>query len=215
MGEALWLFEPSRDSQGRSAWLLKSSEGAVLVDLPALTQANLAALDSHGPGRIVLTHRGGHGRARRFVEHLGWHVWIQEQEAYLLPDVETIAFSDAVQVGPHLTLHWTPGPTPGSCCLHWDEGVRDVLFCGCLLQSRRDGGAVPVRTALTFHWGRQIRSLDRLRQRLDSHQPAEIACSMGLGSRLVAHGADVLANLDLEALQALPADQASPHSGHK
>lgn len=204
-GETLWRFEPDRDQQGRSAWLLQSREGAVLVDVPALTRANLAALNAHDPGQVVLTHRGGHGRIRRFLEHLDWRVWIQEQEAYLLPDVNTTSFNDLARIGSHLTLHWTPGPTPGSCCLHWQEGTRDVLFCGALLQSGRDGGAAPVRTAHTFHWGRQIRSLERLRLRLGPRQPGEIACSSGSGSRLVANGAGILANLNPDALRALPA----------
>ena len=202
-GEALWRFEPNREQQGRSAWLLQSREGAVLVDTPAITQANLVALNAHDPGQIVLTHRGGHGRIRQLLEHLDWRVWIQEQEAYLLPDVSTTTFSAIARIGSHLTLHWTPGPTPGSCCLHWQEGSRDVLFCGALLQSGRDGRAVPVRTAHTFHWGRQIRSLERLRQHLGPGQPGEIACGTGFGHRLVACGAEVLANLDPDTLRAV------------
>ena len=76
----LWLFAPSRDSQGGSSWLLEAGayggSGDLLVDAPGFTEANLAMLRQRtaqvGPGTLVLTSREGHGRCRRLQEALGW-----------------------------------------------------------------------------------------------------------------------------------------------
>ena len=143
---------------------------------------------------------------RRLVQHLGWQVWIQEQEAYLLPTMALQTFGQEQELGNDLALYWTPGPTPGSCCLHW-RGHRSVLFCGRLLQPQSNGHVAPVPTAHTFHWGRLLTSLARLRQWLGPDEPGRIACSTGLvhlsGAALVDHGASALAELNLETLHAV------------
>ena len=206
VSEGLRVFAPNRESRSTVSWLLCTSTGPVLVDVPDITQANLALLARQGNGRIVLTHRTAHGALRRLVQHLGWEVWIQEQEAYLLPTMAVRTFCQGQELGNDLALYWTPGPTPGSCCLHW-RGPRSVLFCGRLLQPRPDGHVAPVRTARTFHWGRLLTSLERLRQWLGPDEPDRIACSTGLahlsGAALVNHGARALAELNPEALRAV------------
>ena len=65
----------------------------VLIDCPPLTEATLTALQQLADGRtprILLTSREGHGRLRRLQERFGWPVLVQEQEAYLLPNVQPI-----------------------------------------------------------------------------------------------------------------------------
>ena len=206
VAEGLRVFAANRESRGTVSWLLRTRTGPLLVDVPDVTQANLALLSRQGDGRIVLTHRTGHGALRRLVRHLGWEVWIQEQEAYLLPTMAVRTFGQEQELGQDLALYWTPGPTPGSCCLHW-RGPRSVLFCGRLLQPQPNGRVAPVRTAHTFHWGRLLTSLARLRQRLGPDEPDRIACSTGLvhlgGAALVDHGASALAALNPETLQAV------------
>ena len=206
VAEGLWVFAPNRESRGTVAWLLHTQAGPLLVDVPDMTQANLALLSQHGDGRIVATHRTAHGMLRRLAQHLGWEVWIQEQEAYLLPTMALQTFSQEQALGHDLALYWTPGPTPGSCCLHW-RGRQSVLFCGRLLQPQPNGGVAPVRTAHTFHWGRLLKSLAGLRQWLGPNEPGQIACSTGLvhlhGAALVGQGASALEALNLKALQAV------------
>jgi len=221
----LWLFAPSRDSQGGSAWLLERSEGDVLVDCPGFTLANLRFLAGRArPGGvgaaaspwIVLTGRHGHGRCLRLQQALGWPVLVQEQEAYLLPGVEPLhTFEREHPLGVGLQLLWTPGPSPGSCVLHATGtatgsgspsggAALDGLFCGRLLVPVAPARLAPLRLRGTFHWGRQLSSLERLRQWLPSGSPRWIASGAGLGAlrgpKLV-FGADrQLAELDLDAL---------------
>ena len=94
----LWLFPPNRDSQGGSSWWLEAAVEPVLIDCPPLTQATLDALQQLAAGRtprILLTSREGHGRLRRVQERFGWPVLVQEQEAYLLPNVQPLdTFAD-------------------------------------------------------------------------------------------------------------------------
>ncbi|MFM7267311.1 MAG: MBL fold metallo-hydrolase [Cyanobium sp.] len=211
MAPGLWLFAPNRDTQGGSAWLLETGQQDLLIDSPALSDANLGFLaDRVGSGRsgwIVLTGREGHGRCRGLQERLGWPVLVQEQEAYLLPGVERLhPFAHEQELGPGLLLLWTPGPSPGSCVLHVAGAAAaagDGLFCGRLLLPVAPDRLAPLRSRRTFHWGRQLRSLERLRQRLPPGSPGWIASGGALGAlrggRLVPDGAALLAGLDLNA----------------
>ncbi len=218
----LWLFAPSRESQGGSAWLLEAAGADLLIDCPAFTRANLqflAGRPRHRPGGsgeglawILLTGRGGHGRCRRLQQALGWPVLVQEQEAYLLPGVDPLhTFTGEHRLGPDVRLLWTPGPSPGSCVVHVSPlgGMGpDGLFCGRLLVPVAPARVAPLRQRGTFHWGRQLQSLERLRRWLPAGSPDWIASGAGLGAlrgaKLVDQGASLLRDLDLEALALQP-----------
>ena len=212
----LWLFAPNRDNQGGSAWFLEHSERDLLIDVPALTEANLAFLQHRPrPGQIVLTGRDGHGRCRALQEALGWPVLVQEQEAYLLPGVkglETFGLEHALTPG--LRLLWTPGPSPGACVLHAHGGGaggggNDVdghgggLFCGRLLVPVAPGRLEPRRSRRCFHWPRQIASLRALRAWLPAGAPGWIVSGAGLGAlrgeSLVGSAEALLADLEKQA----------------
>lgn len=220
----LWLFPPSRDSQGGSSWLWECEAFDLLIDCPALTQATLEFLMQRAgarqgggapgtpPGWIVLTSRVGHGRCLRLQRLLGWPLLVQEQEAYLLPGADPLVpFAEEHQLAEGLRLLWTPGPSPGACVLHGRGaavGGEDGLFCGRLLAPVAPGRLAPLRSRRTFHWPRQLASLERLRGWLPADSPQWIASGAGLGAlrgeKLVPHGARQLAQLDLSALARMP-----------
>ena len=189
----LWLFPPNRDCQGGSSWWLEHADEPVLIDCPPLTQATLEALEQLGAGRnpwILLTSREGHGRLRRLQERFGWPVLVQEQEAYLLPGVQPMhTFAEEHSTATGLRLLWTPGPTPGSCVV-FAPSPANLLFCGRLLTPLSAGRLGPLRHGRTFHWPRQLRSLENLRDWLPSEASPELASGAGLGAlrgeRLVA-----------------------------
>lgn len=220
----LWLFAPNRDTQGGSAWLCDVGGVDLLIDIPAFTRANLAMLQERSrrrSGWIVLTGRDGHGRCRRWQEALGWPVLVQEQEAYLLPGVALLTrFATSFELVRGVRLLWTPGPSPGACVVHVrlegseapngamegpgaPSGVAalDGLFCGRLLVPLGPQRLAPLRRRSCFHWPRQLRSVEHLRQWLPSGCPDWIASGAGLGAlqgeKLVRSGADQLAGLDL------------------
>ena len=215
----LFLFSPNRDSQGGSAWWLELADLDLLIDVPVLSEANLAFLRQRAARRgsgapppwIVLTGREGHGRCRRLQQALGWPVLVQEQEAYLLPGVEPLqTFAAEHTLAPGVRLLWTPGPSPGACVLHarraaaeGDGGVDaevDGLFCGRLLVPLAPGRLGPLISRRTFHGPRQLRSLARLHDWLPGGSPHWIASGAGLGAlrgeKLVGGGAALLAELD-------------------
>ena len=207
----LWLFAPNRDTQGGSAWLYEAADLDVLVDVPALGEATLTWLRERAqrrPGWIVLTGRHGHGRCRALQAEVDWPVLVQEQESYLLPGVPDLhRFGETHSLAPGLELLWTPGPSPGSCVLHATGGsAGDGLFCGRLLVPLGPGRLGPLRRPGTFHWPRQLHSIERLRQWLPAGSPDWIATGAGLGAlrgeKLLGGGADQLARLELTALAA-------------
>ncbi len=218
VGPGLWLFAPSRESQGGSAWLLEAAGADLLIDCPAFTRANLRFLADrprHRTGEsqearawILLTGRDGHGRCRRLQQALGWPVLVQEQEAYLLPGVTPLhSFASEHRLGADVRMLWTPGPSPGACVVHVSPvggAGQDGLFCGRLLVPVAPARVSPLRQRGTFHWGRQLRSVERLRQWLPAGSPDWIASGAGLGAlrgpKLVEQGAAQLWGLDLEAL---------------
>jgi len=207
----LWLFAPNRDTQGGSSWLLEGPGGPLLIDCPGLTEANLAFLRQLGPGgTVVLTSREGHGRCRRLQEVTGWSVVVQEQEAYLLPNLQQlVTFGSEHTVTADIRLLWTPGPTPGSCVVHARGPWGELLFCGRLLLPMGPGVLAPLRTLRCFHWPRTLASIEKLRCWLPPGSPMALACGGGLGALrgevLVADGAALLAAIDLQALAAATA----------
>jgi len=190
--EGLWLFAPSRDSQGGSEERpLVDGVAGVLIDCPSLSEANLAFLQQRGPGWIVLTGREGHGRCRRLQEALGWPVWVQEQEAYLLPGLQRLhTFAAELEPAPGLRLLWTPGPSPGASVVLAEaaapadpaDPAEDLLFCGRLLSPLAPGQAGPLRTSRSFHWRRWLLSLERLQAWLPPGSPGWLASGAGLGA---------------------------------
>ena len=180
----LWLFPPNRDCQGGSSWWLAAESEPVLIDCPPLTEATLTALGELAGDRtprILLTSREGHGRLRRLQERFGWPVLVQEQEAYLLPNVAPLhTFVEEHGTSSGLRLLWTPGPTPGSCVVHAPNA--DLLFCGRLLTPLGPGQLGPLRHGRTFHWPRQLASLERLRGWLPPEVSPALASGAGLGA---------------------------------
>ncbi|MCP9848844.1 MBL fold metallo-hydrolase [Cyanobium sp. Morenito 9A2] len=215
----LWVFAPNRDSQGGTAWWLALPDGGVLIDCPGWSEANLAFLRERPAGQILLTSREGHGRCRRFQEALGWPVLVQEQEAYLLPGVERLeTFAEEAEPRGGLRLLWTPGPTPGASVVLAVEAGG--LFCGRLLVPTGVNRGAPLRSARTFHWPRQWRSLARLRQWLPPGAPDWIASGAALGAlrgeKLITGGRRLLEDLvDRPAVAAAAAASLTGGEGSK
>jgi glyoxylase-like metal-dependent hydrolase (beta-lactamase superfamily II) len=157
----------------------------VLIDCPPLTHATITALKelaANRRARMVLTSREGHGRLRRLQEKLDWPVLVQEQEAYLLPNVERLdCFKDEHTTASGLRLLWTPGPTPGSAVVLAPAPV-ELLFCGRLLTPLAPGCLGPLRHGRTFHWPRQLSSLAKLRSWIPPESSPQLASGAALGA---------------------------------
>lgn len=164
--DPIFAFPPNRDTLGGTAYLIAATV-KILVDCPAWDETTQAFLQAQGGvDWLVLTHRGGIGKVREIQQVFNCQVAIQEQEAYLLPGLTVIPFQRELQLSPATIALWTPGHSPGSACVYHQPGR--VLFSGRHLLPDPQGQLKPLKTAKTFHWPRQLQSLQGLVERFNS-----------------------------------------------
>lgn len=161
--ESVFAFPPNRETLGGTAYLIVENDGNILVDCPPWTDhTKLFLREQGGVDWFIFTHRQGISQhVRQIQETFTCQLVIQEQEAYLLPNLKVTTFSDREEITPHCLLIWTPGFSPGSSCLYY-QAWGGVLFTGRHILPNQHGQPVPLRTAKTFHWPRQIASVQCL-----------------------------------------------------
>ncbi|MCC5634687.1 MBL fold metallo-hydrolase [Nostoc sp. CHAB 5844] len=202
--DSIFAFPPNRDTLGGTSYFIVRNEGNILIDCPALDQMNLDFLRSHGGVRwLFITHRGAIGKTAELQPALGCEVLIQEQEAYLLPGLTVTTFTQKIILTSTAQIIWTPGHSPGSSCLYYNE-LGGVLFSGRHLVPNQQGEPVPLRTAKTFHWPRQIKNVQSILERF-TPETLEYICpgaNTGFlrGKRVIDKAYQQLATLDFPAL---------------
>ncbi len=162
----IYAFAPNRDTLGGTAYFIVDKSGNILLDSPAWNENHQHFLTTHGGVRWwIFSHRGGIGKSvRQIQEILQCEIILQEQEAYLLPEVKVSLFGEELALNPDRNLIWTPGHSPGSSCLYLSK-QGGVLFSGRHLLPKSPETIEPLLTAKTFHWWRQIKSVAKLRDR--------------------------------------------------
>lgn len=171
MLDNIFAFGPNRDTLGATAYFIVENQSNILVDCPAWDEINQTFLRQRGGVRLLfLTHRGAIGKAREIQEATGCDILLQEQEAYLLPGLKVTVFEREFAVSDRMKAFWTPGHSPGSSCLY-DSRSGGVLFSGRHLLPNREGAPVPLLTAKTFHWPRQINSVKSI---IDRFSPSTL-----------------------------------------
>ncbi|WP_193195292.1 MBL fold metallo-hydrolase [Nostoc sp. MG11] len=202
--ESIFAFPPNRDTLGGTSYFIVRNEGNILIDCPALEQTNQDFLRSHGGVRwLFLTHRGAIGKTAQIQQTFDSEILIQEQEAYLLPGLTVTTFSQELTLNSTIQVIWTPGHTPGSSCLYYSN-LGGMLFSGRHLVPNQQGKPVPLRSAKTFHWPRQIKSLRLLFERFTPETLQYICPGANTGflrgKRVIDQAYQRLACLDLQAL---------------
>ncbi|BAY07423.1 MBL fold metallo-hydrolase [Calothrix sp. NIES-2098] len=207
--DSIYAFPPNRDTLGGTSYFIVRKESNILIDCPALEQTNLDFLRSHGGVRwLFLTHRGAIGKTAELQESLDCKVVIQEQEAYLLPGLTVTTFIQELTLDSEIQIIWTPGHSPGSSCLYYSQ-LGGVLFSGRHLVPNQQGEPLPLRTAKTFHWPRQINSIKYLLERFTPETLQYICPGANTGylrgKGAIAQAYQHLASLDLHALRQMQA----------
>ena len=183
LSKELWVFPSNSSCNGGTSWWLGCDPEPVLIDCPPLSKANIEFLkkvSKDRQARIILTSREGHGDIQELQNALGWPILIQEQEAYLLPEVLSLeTFRNEHITVSGLRVLWTPGPTPGSCVVY-SPSPRNVLFCGRLLIPINSKKLGIVRNRRTFHWTRSQKSLQKLLDWIPLNASPELASGAGL-----------------------------------
>jgi glyoxylase-like metal-dependent hydrolase (beta-lactamase superfamily II) len=204
--QSIFAFPPNRDTLGGTSYFIVRNESNILIDCPNLDQTNQDFLAVHGGVRwLFLTHRGAIGKAAEFQQTYGCEILIQEQEAYLLPGLAVTTFSQEFILDEAVQVIWTPGHSPGSSCLYYSQ-LGGILFSGRHLLPNLEGQAVPLRTAKTFHWHRQINSIRLLLERFTPETLRYICPGANTGflrgKRVIDQAYHQIGSLDLAALLA-------------
>jgi glyoxylase-like metal-dependent hydrolase (beta-lactamase superfamily II) len=180
---AVYAFPPNRETLGGTAYLLSDPAGSILIDTPAWNPENQRFLAAVVPPVkwLFLTQRGGIGQQLLALQQaLQCQVLIQEQEAYLIPEVSCTTFHHTFDLTETIHAIWTPGHSPGASCLY-SASHGGILFSGRHLMPDRQGRPVPLRTAKTFHWPRQLRSITALHDRFSTATLQHICPGASIG----------------------------------
>ena len=205
----IFAFAPNRDTLGGTSYFIVNKIGNILLDCPAWNETNQEFIKAQGGvSSLIITHRGGIGKSiMEMQKTLNCQVIVQEQEAYLLPEVEVIPFAENMIVEEDLELIWTCGHSPGSSCLYTPQH-EGVLFTGRHLLPKSQTEIVPLRTAKTFHWWRQLSNIKQLSDRFSETTLRYILPGANTGylrgRGYVDNGYEQLSKLDLTALRSTP-----------
>ncbi len=213
--DGIYAFAPNRATMGGSAYFIveKDCTGCsanLLVDAPAYNPEIIEFIEHQGGVKQwVITHRGAIGEAKALQAALQCELVVQEQEAYLLPDVPcVVSYQDSLGLGTQTQVLWTPGHSPGSACVYY-PGHGGVLFTGRHLLPNRQGQLTPLRFAKTFHWPRQLQHVANLQTRFSRATLSYIcpAANTGFlrGQHVVANAYDQLQAIDVGQLLSAPA----------
>jgi glyoxylase-like metal-dependent hydrolase (beta-lactamase superfamily II) len=210
--DSIWAFPPNRETFGGTAYfIVENSQNVpenvprnVLIDCPSWDDNTQAFLQRQGGVQhLIITHRQGASPAAAEIQRcFGCQVWVQEQEAYLLPSVDVTSFHQSGNPCADLQIFWTPGYSPGSVCIYRAE--QGVLFTGRHLLPDQQGNPNPLRMAKTFHWPRQLKSVREILDRFDEHSLRYLCPGANTGflrqQRLIDNAYQKLAQLDLVQL---------------
>ncbi|MGB5968893.1 MAG: MBL fold metallo-hydrolase [Spirulinaceae cyanobacterium] len=200
----IFAFPPNRDTLGATSYFIVEKLGNILLDCPPWNSINQEFVQNKGGVRwLFVTHRNGMAKVPEIQAFFHCEVIIQEQEAYLLPEVEVTSFQDEYVFAPNFLALWTPGYTPGSSCLYYNA-LGGVLFSGRHLLPNTQGQLSPLHTPKTFHWPRQLRNVQKLRDRFSPQTLAYICPGANTGflrgNSCIEDGYEHLAELDLEVI---------------
>lgn len=204
----VYSFPPNRATLGGTSYFIVKNNGGILIDCPPYHEDIVTFLnDQGGVKTLFITHRVAiSNEVAKLQNALQCEIVIQEQEAYLMPEAKVTPFRENWQRD-DLQAIWTPGFSPGSACLYY-SGEGGCLFTGRHLLPNQQGKLLSLRTAKTFHWGRQLRSLDKLTQRFDRHTLKYIFPAANTG---FLRGIGFVENLEDQLPQALARSQQQPN----
>lgn len=200
----IWAFSPNRDILGGTAYFIVENQTNILIDSPAWDEVNQQFIkDQGGLHWLLITHRDHIGKAWEIQQATQCQILIQEQEAYLLPSATLTTFRQEFAVTSKSLMIWTPGHSPGSACFYSSLN-GGILFSGRHLLPNLQGQPVPLRTAKTFHWPRQLQNVQGLLRRF-TPDTLKYICPGGntgalRGKRVIEHPYQHLASLDFDAL---------------
>ena len=168
--ENIFAFAPNSNTLAGTSYLLIHPQGNILIDCPIWNEFNLQFCQKKGGVKyLFITNRTAISKQiRKISEDLNCELIIQEQEAYLLPNLNPITFTTDYQIYDDCQLIWTCGYTPASSCLYLSQH-QGLLFSGRHLLPISPTEITALKFRKTFHWRRQIKSVQLLVNRFDEN----------------------------------------------
>jgi len=206
----IFAFPPNRDTLGATAYFIVEKNANILIDCPAWNDSNGEFLQEYGGVRwLFLTHRGGISQKIHQIQAcFDCEVVIQQQEAYLLPEIKVTPYQQEFKFNSSCSAFWTSGHSPGSSCVYYNAH-GGVLFTGRHLLPNQEIKPFPLRTAKTFHWFRQLRNVAILREVFSPHTLHYICPGANTGylrgQGVISNAYQGLSDLDLDALRQVTA----------
>jgi hypothetical protein len=203
--EHIFAFAPNKDTLGGTSYLLIHPQGNILIDCPPWQEFNQQFCHQQGGIKyLLITNRNGISKdIRQIKQDLNCDVLIQEQEAYLLTNLQPVTFEQDYQIYDDCHVFWTCGYSPASSCLYTSIH-QGVLFSGRHLLPISPSEIVPLHLKKTFHWPRQIKSVAFLQSKFkpDNLQYILPGANTGYlrGKGYIDRAYEKLTNLDLEEL---------------
>ena len=166
----VFAFAPNKDTLGGTAYLLIHPQGNILIDCPGWQEANQEFCQGKGGVKyLFLTNRDGISKQVRQIKNdLQCDLIIQEQESYLLPNLQPLIFEQNYSLYDDCELIWTCGYSPASACLYYRHDNQGLLFSGRHLLPISQTQITPLRLKKTFHWRRQLKSTQLLIDRFSA-----------------------------------------------
>ena len=202
----IFAFAPNKDTLGGTSYLLIHPQGNILIDCPPWQEFNQQFCAQQGGVKyLFVTNRDSISKqVRQIQQDLNCDLIIQEQESYLLPNLQPITFQNDYQIYDNCHILWTCGYSPASSCLY-SSIHQGVLFSGRHLLPISPSEILPLRLKKTFHWQRQLKSVDLLKKRFNSDNLQYILPGANTGylrgKGYIDRAYEKLTNLDLKTVQ--------------
>lgn len=152
---------------GANAYLLRRSNGLLMIDTPRWSESLAERFEALGPVTdVLLTHRDHAAHGRRYADRFGARLWIHEGDLEAAPDADQVLRGvEPVQVAEAVIAHPLPGHTEGSVLYVADDRY---CFSGDSIYWSRTTGDVEVAENVTWYSITELasslaRSVGRLR----------------------------------------------------
>jgi glyoxylase-like metal-dependent hydrolase (beta-lactamase superfamily II) len=140
----------STRTAGANSYLLRRSDGNLMIDTPRWSEVLAAKYETFGPiTDVLLTHRDHAAHGRRYADRFGARLWIHERDRAAAPDADQILRgTEPIEIADHVIAHPLPGHTEGSVLYLADDSY---CFSGDSFYWSRTTGNIEVVDSVTWY----------------------------------------------------------------
>ncbi|KGG22589.1 Metallo-beta-lactamase hydrolase [Prochlorococcus marinus str. SS2] len=163
-GEVYYCGWSSKLSFGASSWLIRSSEGNVLIDSPRWSALLARKIEEMGGiSKMVLTHRDDVADHSKWAKAFNCERFIHKEDADAAPEAEHLLTGmNVIPISKNLKLIPTPGHTAGSLVALLGN-KQQILFSGDhLWWNPSKKVMIASKDYCWWNWSEQLKSVKKL-----------------------------------------------------